>query len=93
MEITVDEFLRLNNPQIIDIRMPQKFNDNHIPGAINVSANSLLSAPEKYLNPSLTYYVYCQKGITSKTLAQLLWVKGYKVYNIVDGYEGWIMKI
>ncbi len=93
MEITVDEFLRLNNPQIIDIRMPQKFNDNHIPGAINVSANSLLSTPEKYLNQSLTYYVYCQKGITSKTLAQLLWVKGYKVYNIIGGYEGWIMKI
>lgn len=93
MEITVDQFLRLNNPQIIDIRMPQKFNDNHIPGAINVSANSLLSTPEKYLNQSLTYYVYCQKGITSKTLAQLLWVKGYKVYNIIGGYEGWIMKI
>ena len=91
MEISVSAFLKLNNPNVIDIRMPQKFNDNHIPGALNINANSLMNNPEKFLNPNLTYYIYCQKGSSSRTLAQVLRVKGYKVFNIIGGYEAWIL--
>ena len=91
MEISVSDFLKLNNPNVIDIRMPQKFNDNHIPGALNINANSLMNNPEKFLNPNLTYYIYCQKGSASRTLAQVLRVKGYKVFNISGGYEAWIL--
>ena len=91
MEITIDDFMKLVNPNVIDVRIPQKYNDNHIPGAININANSLLNNPEKYLNPNLTYYIYCQKGTSSKTLAQVLKVKGYQVFNIIGGYEAWIL--
>ena len=91
MEITIDDFMKLVNPNVIDVRIPQKYNDNHIPGAININANSLLNNPEKYLNPSLIYYVYCQKGTSSKTFAQVLRVKGYKAFNIIGGYEAWIL--
>lgn len=91
MEITIDDFMKLVNPNVIDVRIPQKYNDNHIPGAININANSLLNNPEKYLNPNLTYYIYCQKGTSSKTLAQVLRVKGYKAFNIIGGYEAWIL--
>ena len=91
MEISVSDFLKLNNPNVIDIRVPQKFNDNHIPGALNINANSLMNNPEKFLNVNLTYYIYCQKGSSSRTLAQVLRVKGYKVFNIIGGYEAWIL--
>ena len=91
MEISVDDFMKLVNPNVIDVRIPQKYNDNHIPGAININANTLLNNPEKYLNPSLTYYIYCQKGTSSRTLAQVLKVKGYKAFNIIGGYEAWIL--
>lgn len=91
MEISISDFMKLVNPNVIDIRIVQKYNDNHIPGAININANSLLNNPEKYLNPSLTYYIYCQKGTSSRTLAQVLRVKGYKVFNIIGGYEAWIL--
>ena len=91
MEITIDDFMKLVNPNVIDVRIPQKYNDNHIPGAININANSLLNNPEKYLNPSLTYYIYCQQGTSSRTLAQVLRVKGYNVFNIIGGYEAWIL--
>ena len=91
MEISVSDFLKLNNPNVIDIRMPQKFNDNHIPGALNINANSLMNNPEKFLNLNLTYYIYCQKGSSSRTLAQVLRVKGYKVFNIIGGYEAWFL--
>ena len=46
MEITIDDFMKLVNPNVIDVRIPQKYNDNHIPGAININANSLLNNPE-----------------------------------------------
>ena len=91
MEISIDDFMKLFNPNVIDVRIPQKYNDNHIPGAININANSLLNNPEKYLNSNLTYYIYCQKGTSSKTLAQVLRVKGYQVFNIIGGYEAWIL--
>lgn len=91
MEISVGDFLKINNPNVIDIRTVQKFNDNHIPGSLNINANSLLNNPEKYLNPNLTYYIYCQKGTSSRTLAQVLRVKGYHVFNIIGGYEAWIL--
>lgn len=91
MEISINEFLKVSNPNVIDIRSVQKFNDNHIPGALNISANLLLNSPERYLKPNLTYYVYCQKGSSSRTLAQILSVKGYNVFNIIGGYEAWIL--
>lgn len=91
MEISVSDFLKLDNPNVIDIRSVEKFNDNHIPGALNINANRLMNNPEKFLNPSLTYYIYCQKGSSSRTLAQVLRVKGYNVFNIIGGYEAWIL--
>ena len=91
MNISLVDFLKLNNPKIIHVRLPQKYNDNDIPGAINVGASQLMNNPEKFLNPNLTYYIYCQKGTSSKTLAQILTVKGYKVFNIEGGYEAWVL--
>ena len=91
MEVSISDFLKINNPNVIDVRSVQKFNDNHIPGAVNINANLLLNSPEKYLNPNLTYYIYCQQGTSSRTLAQVLRVKGYNVFNIIGGYETWIL--
>ena len=91
VEITVNDFLKLCHPNVIDIRSREKFNDNHIPGALNINANLLLTDPSKYLNLDTVYYIYCQKGISSRTLAQILMMKGYKVYSIIGGYEAWLL--
>lgn len=91
MEVTVEEFLKIDNPNVIDIRMPQKYNENHIPRALNINSYDLMNNPEKYLNRNLIYYIYCQKGTSSKTLAQVLRVKGYQVFNIIGGYEEWLL--
>ena len=50
VEISIMDFLKLVNPNVIDVRLPQKYNDNHIPGAININASVLMNNPEKYLN-------------------------------------------
>lgn len=35
-EITVDQFIQLNNAVSIDVRSPGEFNEFHIPGAVNI---------------------------------------------------------
>ena len=50
MDISVNDLLCLDNPNIIDIRGLENYNNNHIPGAKNIPYNSLLIAPSKYLN-------------------------------------------
>ena len=92
MEITFNELLKLNGPNIIDIRSTEKYNDNHVLGAININYNLLVSNPGKYLDKNDIYYIYCQRGITSKKVCGLLRSLGYNVYNVVGGYEAYILK-
>ncbi len=89
--ITVNELKKLSNIEIIDLRSPEKYNDNHILNAHNISFDSLLLSPEKYLNKNIKYYIYCQKGLKSKQLCRTLNLKGYKAVHIVGGYESWIL--
>lgn len=81
----------INSVIIIDIRSNEKYNSNHINGAINIPKNTLIYDYEKYLNKINTYYIYCQKGINSVKVCSLLSSLGYKVVNIIGGYESWII--
>lgn len=92
MSISVSDLLKLNNPNIIDIRPIQNYNNNHIPGAKNIPSNNLTIEPNKYLNKDDTYYLYCKHGQTSKGLCQLLQRQGYKACNVIGGYEAWLLQ-
>lgn len=87
--ITVDELYNKNN--IIDIRSIEKYNSNHIPGAINIPFEKLITNPNKYLNRNEVYYIYCQKGMQSKRASMILKSQGFKVVNVIGGYESWIL--
>ena len=78
------------NGEIIDIRDNIKYNIDHIPTAINIPTQKLIMQPEKYINKNQTYYIYCQKGITSLNICRILTLKGYKTINVKGGYENWI---
>lgn len=91
--ISVRDFL-LNriNSNIIDIRSVERYNNNHIPGAINIEQNQLLINASKYLKKNERYYIYCQKGISSQKLSMILNNMGYMTTSISGGYEEWIMR-
>ena len=89
--ITVNELKKLDNIDIIDIRNEEKYNDNHILNAYNIPYKKLLISPNNYLDMSKTYYIYCQKGITSRKLCNILNSKGYCLTDIIGGYEAWIL--
>lgn len=91
--ISMKDFLNLNeNINIIDIRSIEKYNNNHIPNAKNIPFEKILTNPEEFLDKQKTYYIYCQKGITSYKVCQILKKQNYKVININGGYESWILK-
>lgn len=89
--VSVSELKRLGNINLIDIRSIEKYNSKHIMNAINIPMEQLLIRPEKYLMKLEKYYIYCQKGIQSRKLCQILKNNGYNVINVTGGYEAWIL--
>ena len=89
--ITVNDLKKLNNIEIIDLRSNEKYNDNHILNAHNISFDKLLLFPDNYLDKNKKYYIYCQKGLQSKQLCRSLNMKGFNTVHIIGGYEAWIM--
>lgn len=90
--ISISELLQLKKPVIIDIRNVQSYNNNHIPTSINIPVEKILSSPNKYLNNSTKYYLYCQQGLSSKKICQILNKMGYHTVNVLGGYEAWILQ-
>ena len=89
--ITINDLRKLYDINIIDIRSEEKYNDNHIPNAINIPYNKLLMCINNYLDKNKVYYVYCQKGITSYKLCNIFNKQGYNLINIKGGYEAWVL--
>lgn len=89
--ISVKDLKKMVDAEIIDIRSNQKYNDNHINNARNISYENLILNPSKYLNKFSKYYIYCQRGMKSKNLCQYLKKIGYDVVNVIGGYEAWIL--
>ena len=89
--ISVTDMKQLNNPNLIDIRSMEKYNNKHIMNAVNIPLEQLLIRPEKYLSKYEKNYIYCQKGIQSRKLCQILINSGYNVVNVSGGYESWIL--
>lgn len=90
--ISISDLLQIQTPiHLIDVRSVQSYNNNHMEGAINIPYEKLIANPKGYLNPNIRYYIYCQKGITSSKVCQILTRMGYKVTNIIGGYEEWIL--
>lgn len=76
---------------IIDIRSVEKYNTSHIETSINIKADALLMNPNKYISKEKEYYIYCQYGRSSMRVCMTLSSLGYKVINILGGYESWLL--
>ena len=91
--ISIPEFeLKKDTYEIIDIRSIEKYNNNHIPNAINITSEKLILEPAKYLQKNKIYCLYCTRGITSLKTGKILASQGYKIANLNGGYEAWILK-
>lgn len=79
------------NIKIIDIRDNLSFNRGCIPTSVNIPKNFLLMNADNYLNKNDIYYIYCEMGNSSKSVCMNLINRGYKVVNIIGGYNSYKM--
>ena len=87
--ITLQELATLNpsNFHLIDIRPPQEFLEYHLPRAINIPYDLLMTYPERYLKKGQPYYLVCGHGSLSFRACAILQSYGYQVGSITDGYN------
>ena len=90
--VTIESIIdKLDNIKIIDIRDNYIYNIGNIQNSINIPMNFLIMNPENYLSKYDTYYIYCNMGINSKKACEILSHMGYKVINIIGGYNEYKM--
>lgn len=77
---------------IIDIRTNYEYIQGRIPTAQNIDKLVLLRMPEKYLDKTKTYYIYCQSGHSSERLVERLNTLGYNTVNIIGGYNNYLLR-
>ena len=76
---------------LIDVREQYEYQQNHIPGAINISRGVLeANIKAEVSNKKQKIYLYCSGGVRSALSADSLQNLGYKdVISISDGFAAW----
>lgn len=88
-EITINELLKLNDYELIDVRNKQMFNEGHIPGSVNIPLIGILTNYEALLDKTKHYYIICNAGLNSSIACEKLLESGYDVTNVIDGYSAY----
>jgi rhodanese-related sulfurtransferase len=91
-EVSADEveLMRLNGEvaSIIDVRESDEFEEGHIPGAVNISVNSIQSQLEK-IDKIKEHILVCHAGVRSAFAAEILSASGFQVKNMTGGMLAW----
>ena len=72
----------------VDIREPVVFECGSLPGAVNIPLDRLSLLYD--LPKDKRICVYCQAGIISEDIAELLRDAGYDAYSLEGGYRRWL---
>lgn len=75
---------------LIDIRDNYSYLSGTIENAINISSNTLIENPSKYLDKNKKYYIFCNHGSSSEFLCNYLTKLGYDTTSIIGGYNSYI---
>lgn len=94
VSMPVDEFAKLiekDEVQLVDVRTKTEFEQSHIPGAINIDVmgEGFEQKADEVLNKTKKVALYCRSGGRSKKAANILYEKGYKVYELNKGFISW----
>jgi len=88
-----EELIKSPNVQLVDVRTLAEHMEGHIPGSLNINVKDeegFPTAVDELLDKDREFAVYCRSGRRSRTAAELLVKKGFKVYNLDKGILNWI---
>ena len=76
--------------QLLDVRTPEEFAENHLPGAINIDwRGEGFSEKAQKLDKARPVMVYCRSGRRSAEAAKTMDGIGFKTYNMKGGILAW----
>ena len=88
-----EELIKSPNVQLVDVRTLAEHMEGHIPGSLNINVKDeegFPAAVDDLLDKGREVAVYCRSGRRSRTAAELLVKKGFKVYNLDKGILNWM---
>lgn len=93
--LSVEDFAAvINNPDVqrLDVRTVAEYSEGHIPGSVNVNVldDAFAVMADSLLQSSRPVALYCRSGKRSKKAARILSEKGFKVYELGTGFNGWV---
>ena len=88
-----EELIKNPNVQLVDVRTLAEHMEGHIPGSLHINVKDEVNFPitvDSLLNKDHEVAVYCRSGRRSRTAADILVKKGFKVYNLDKGIMNWM---
>ena len=87
-----EELIKDSSVQLVDVRTLAEHMEGHIPGSlhINVQDKEFANCVDDLLDNNKKVAVYCRSGRRSRTAAEILIKKGFKVYNLDKGILNWM---
>ena len=87
-----EELIKNENVQLLDVRTLAEHMEGHIPGSLNINVKdeNFASCVDDLLDTHKEVAVYCRSGRRSRTAADILVKKGFKVYNLDKGILNWM---
>lgn len=88
-----EKLIKDSNVQLLDVRTLAEYTEGHIPGSLLIDVKDETNFPasvDSLLNKNQDVAVYCRSGRRSRTAAEILVKKGFKVYNLDKGILNWI---
>lgn len=85
-------FIQDKEVQRLDVRTLIEYSEGHIPRSININVldNSFAAMADSTLQKDKPVALYCRSGKRSKKAAAILSQKGYTVYELDKGLNGWL---
>lgn len=93
MMFELEQTMKKEKVNILDVREIDEFNEGHIPGAIHAPMSDFINQLDK-INKNESYYVVCYSGSRSQVVAGYLGNNGYKAINVLGGmssYKGQVI--
>ncbi len=72
---------------LVDLRLPEEYRVEHIPGAVNIPYSRLKDC--RSLPRDLLLILYCERGAVSMVAARELAARGYRVKTLIGGIRAW----
>ena len=88
-----EELIKNPNVQLVDVRTLAEHMECHIPGSLHINVKDEANFPssgDSLVIKDQEVAVYCRSGRRSRTAADILVKKGFKVYNLDKGIMNWM---